>query len=80
VAVELARRLANRFDDGVRLVELASLVDPVQLPGAVAAALGVREQPGRSMTQSLQTVSLALVGCTDVHTPTPIAMRRYSGA
>ncbi len=40
VAVELARRLANRFNDGVRLVELASLVDPAQLPGTVAAVAG----------------------------------------
>jgi predicted ATPase/DNA-binding CsgD family transcriptional regulator len=59
VAVELARRLASRFDDGVRLVELASLVDPAQVPGTVAAALGVREQPGRSITQSLQDAAAA---------------------
>jgi predicted ATPase/DNA-binding CsgD family transcriptional regulator len=42
----LARRAAaGRIDghpDGVRLVELAPLADPVQVPGAIAAALPVR--------------------------------------
>ena len=32
--------------DGAWLVELAPVQDPAQVAGAVAAALGVREQPG----------------------------------
>jgi non-specific serine/threonine protein kinase len=34
-------------------VELAPLSEPALVPQAVAAALGVREQPGRSVTQAL---------------------------
>jgi predicted ATPase len=43
--------------DGVWLVELAPLVDPLLVPRAVAAVLGVREQPG---TPVMQTVAAAL--------------------
>jgi predicted ATPase/class 3 adenylate cyclase/DNA-binding CsgD family transcriptional regulator len=53
LATEAARELADRFDAGARLVELAPLADPEQVPGAVATALGVREQPGLSVLDSL---------------------------
>jgi predicted ATPase/class 3 adenylate cyclase/DNA-binding CsgD family transcriptional regulator len=43
---EVARRAAGRFADGVWLVELGPVQDPGQVASAVAAALGVREQPG----------------------------------
>ena len=46
LACEVARRVAGRFADGVWLVELAPVHDPGQVAGVVAAALGVREQPG----------------------------------
>jgi predicted ATPase/DNA-binding CsgD family transcriptional regulator len=46
LAGEIARRVAVRFADGAWLVELAPVADPAQVPWAVAAALGVREQPG----------------------------------
>ena len=46
LAGEVARQAAGRFEDGVWLVELASVHDPEQVPAVVAAALGVREQPG----------------------------------
>jgi predicted ATPase/DNA-binding CsgD family transcriptional regulator len=46
LAGEVARRLAGRFADGAWLVELAAVADPWQVLPAVAAALGVREQPG----------------------------------
>ena len=42
----MARQAAGRFADGVWLVELAPVRDPGQVPAVVAAALGVREQPG----------------------------------
>jgi non-specific serine/threonine protein kinase len=42
----VARRVAGRFADGAWLAELAPVRDPAQVPGVVAAALGVREQPG----------------------------------
>ena len=40
-------------EDGVWLVELASPSDPDLVPQAVASTLGVREQPGRSLTATL---------------------------
>jgi predicted ATPase/DNA-binding NarL/FixJ family response regulator len=46
LACEVARGVADRFADGVWLVELATVRDPAQVPAVVAAALGVREQPG----------------------------------
>ena len=46
LAGEVARRVAGRFADGVWLVELAPVQDAAQVAAVVAAALGVREQPG----------------------------------
>ena len=46
LAGEVARRVAGRFEDGAWLVELAMVRDPEQVAAVVAAALGVREQPG----------------------------------
>ena len=46
LAGQVAARVAGRFADGAWLVELASVQDPAQVAAAVAAALGVREQPG----------------------------------
>ena len=46
LAAEVAGRMAGRFADGVWLVALAPVQDPVQVPAAVAAALGVRGQGG----------------------------------
>jgi predicted ATPase/DNA-binding CsgD family transcriptional regulator len=45
LAGEAARQVAGRFADGVWLAELAAVRDPVQVPAAVAAALGVRDLP-----------------------------------
>jgi predicted ATPase/DNA-binding CsgD family transcriptional regulator len=43
LALRAATLAAGRFDDGARLVELASLTDPGLVPGSVAEALGVPE-------------------------------------
>jgi predicted ATPase/DNA-binding CsgD family transcriptional regulator len=56
LACEVARRVAGRFADGVWLVELAPVQDPEQVPAVVAAALGVREQPGISVAEVLGRV------------------------
>jgi predicted ATPase/DNA-binding SARP family transcriptional activator/DNA-binding CsgD family transcriptional regulator len=53
LALEVARDLVGTYPDGVWLVELAPLSDSALVPQAVAAALGVREQPGRSLTETL---------------------------
>ena len=53
LAIEVASRLIDRFPDGVRLVELAALSDPRLVPHATAQALEVKEQPTRSMVETL---------------------------
>jgi predicted ATPase/two-component SAPR family response regulator len=53
LALAVANDLVEEFEDGVWLVELASLSDPALVPQAVASALGVREQPRRPMTETL---------------------------
>src|SRR5262249_32000181 len=45
--------LLSDYQDGVWLVELASLADQKLLPQAVASALAVPERPGRSLTETL---------------------------
>jgi predicted ATPase len=44
LALRAAALAAGGFQDGARLVELASLTDPALVPGSVAEALGVPEQ------------------------------------
>jgi predicted ATPase len=46
LAGQVARAVAGRFADGAWLAELALVSDPVQVPGVVAAALGIPGQPG----------------------------------
>jgi non-specific serine/threonine protein kinase len=55
LAVEIARAAQADYPDGVWLVDLAAQADPSLAPAAVAAVLGVTEQPGRSLTATLTT-------------------------
>jgi hypothetical protein len=48
LAGQVARQVAGRFADGAWLAELAPVRDPAQVAAVVAAALGIREQPGES--------------------------------
>ena len=72
LAGQVARRVADRFADGVWLAELASVRDPGQVPLAVAAALGIREQPGVPAAETLarvlarQQLLLVLDNCEQV--------------
>jgi len=53
LAVEVARDLVGAYPDGVWLVELASLTDGELVPQQAAGAMDAREQPGRSLTDTL---------------------------
>ncbi|MBI3974619.1 MAG: tetratricopeptide repeat protein [Chloroflexi bacterium] len=53
LAVEVARAVLPMYPDGVWLVEMAALADPALVPQAVAAVLGVREQPGQPLPDTL---------------------------
>jgi predicted ATPase len=59
LALELAARSADNFSDGVFVIELAAVGDPAAVPEAVAAVLGVTQQPGLSVAES---VAAALEG------------------
>src|SRR5215218_6543617 len=54
LALEVARDLVGAYPDGVWLVDLAPLSEAELVPQAVAQALGVREQPGRPLVQTLK--------------------------
>jgi predicted ATPase/DNA-binding CsgD family transcriptional regulator/DNA-binding XRE family transcriptional regulator len=56
LAAEVARQVAGRYADGAWLVELAPVHDPVLVPAVVAAALGVRDQPGVPATEAVAQV------------------------
>ena len=53
LALEVARDLAGAYSDGVWLVELAGLSEGELVPQEVMTTLGVREQPGRPLTETL---------------------------
>ncbi len=53
LALQAASELRFDFEDGVHVIELAPLSDPALLPQAIARAVGLRDQPGRSITDTL---------------------------
>jgi predicted ATPase/class 3 adenylate cyclase len=59
LATEVAARLADEFPDGVWVFELAAVTDPAAIPDAVAAVLGITQQPGKTVSES---VAAALEG------------------
>jgi predicted ATPase len=59
LALEVAVRSADEFTDGVWFFELAAVTDPAAVPDAVAAVLGITQQPGKTVAQS---VAAALEG------------------
>lgn len=53
LALELASEGAERYRDGFRVVELASIGEPALVPGALASAISVQEVSGRSLNDAL---------------------------
>jgi predicted ATPase/class 3 adenylate cyclase/DNA-binding CsgD family transcriptional regulator len=53
LAVQVAAQLAGEFGDRVWYVDLAPITDPEVVPVAVARALGLPDQPGRSTMDTL---------------------------
>jgi predicted ATPase len=53
LGLEIAVRLASESPDGVWLFELAAVSDPAAVPAAVAAVLGITQQPGKSVSDSV---------------------------
>ncbi len=69
LSLQLATEVLKEFPDGVWLVELAPLADPSLVAQTVASTLGVREQPGRTISDALidylraKTMLLILDNC-----------------
>ena len=59
LATEVAARRADEFPDGVWVFELAAVTDPAAVPDAVAAVLGITQQPAKTVSES---VAAALEG------------------
>jgi predicted ATPase/class 3 adenylate cyclase/DNA-binding CsgD family transcriptional regulator len=53
LAVQIAAQMTGEFGDGVWYVDLAPITHPVVVPVAVARALGLPDQPGRSTMETL---------------------------
>lgn len=56
LAVEASRQLADRFDEGVFLVELAQVTEPGLVVNQLAAAVGVAEHQGLSLLEAVAQV------------------------
>ena len=65
LALQVGAELLELFPDGVWLVELASLSDPMLVPQTIAAVLGIRESAGRPiltlLTDYLRNKELLLI-------------------
>jgi predicted ATPase/class 3 adenylate cyclase/DNA-binding CsgD family transcriptional regulator len=53
LAIEVANQEVAEFDDGVWYVDLAPITHPDLVPGTVARAFGLSDQPGRSALDTL---------------------------
>jgi predicted ATPase/class 3 adenylate cyclase len=53
LAVETADDLLEDFPDGIWFVDLAPMGEAAALPVAVASAMGIRDQPGRSLVETV---------------------------
>jgi len=77
LSLQVAAELLESYPDGVWLVELAALANPSLVPQSAANVLGVEQEPGKSLTQSLvdhlQTRHLLLVLDNCEHVLTPVA-------
>jgi predicted ATPase len=53
LALEVASRSAHEFPDGVWMIELAPVGDPTAVPEVLAAVLGITQQPGMNLADSV---------------------------
>ncbi len=87
LSVQLGAELMDEYPDGVWLVELAPLADPLLVPQALASVLGVKEEGGSSVTEALlgyvrdKTLLVILDNCEHVvHACADLAKRLLQAA
>jgi predicted ATPase/class 3 adenylate cyclase len=72
LALQVAADVIESFSDGDWLIELAAVTDPALVPQAFASALGIKDEPGQSLTNSVidelksKTVLLVVDNCEHV--------------
>lgn len=72
LSLQLASTLLDEYPDGVWLVELAPLIDPARVPQVLAGVLGLKEERGRSLSETLlhwvreRTLLIVLDNCEHV--------------
>jgi predicted ATPase len=54
LSLQVAAEMLEKYPDGIWLVELAPLADPSLVPQTVASVLGVKEEVGKTLTQTLR--------------------------
>ena len=54
LALQVGADVLERFPDGVWVVELAAVTDPGRVPQTMAAALGVKEEAGKTIAETLK--------------------------
>ena len=52
LALQIGTNVLKEYEDGVWFVDLAPLLEAALVPQTVASAFGVREEPGRSITET----------------------------
>jgi predicted ATPase len=57
LALEVAAGVAAEFPDGVWFFDLAAVTDRAAVPDAVAAVLGITQQPGKNVAESVAAAS-----------------------
>ena len=73
LGLQVAADLIEAYPDGVWLVELAALSDPTLVPQALASVLELREEPGRSLSETVKayllpkSALLVLDNCEHLH-------------
>jgi predicted ATPase len=53
LSLQIGADVLEKYPDGVWFVDLAPIKDPSLVPNAAAQVLGLREEPGKSLTQTL---------------------------
>jgi predicted ATPase/class 3 adenylate cyclase len=53
LAIQVAKQIGDRYPDGIWLVDFAALPEASLILQAIASVLGVREEPNRSLMQTL---------------------------
>jgi len=75
LAIEFGAQIINEFPDGIWLAELVTATDEVGVVDVVAQALGVREEPGRTLRETVvnflrgKNLMLILDNCEHVLAP-----------